>query len=151
MTASRSDGPGHRPRGWTELVSRGLGFALKLPIYAYRYSLKAFVGFHCRHLPTCSEYALEAIDRNGPWRGGWLTVSRLWRCRPGGTSGYDPVPDIAAERHTLAPWQYGRWRRVCCPDCAGAAGDQFAGNVASRAAASSEPSSRARSYQRRAS
>ena len=123
MTASRSDGPGHRPRGWTELVSRGLGFALKLPIHAYRYSLKAFVGFHCRHLPTCSEYALEAIDRNGPWRGGWLTVSRLWRCRPGGTSGYDPVPDIAAERHTLAPWQYGRWRRVCCPDCVGGAGD----------------------------
>lgn len=124
---------------------------LKLPIHAYRYSLKAFVGFHCRHLPTCSEYALEAIDRNGPWRGGWLTVSRLWRCRPGGTSGYDPVPDIAAEQHPLAPWRYGRWRRAGCPECAGAASDQFAGSVASRAAASSEPSSRARSYQRRAS
>jgi putative membrane protein insertion efficiency factor len=82
---------------------------LKLPIHVYRYSFKAFVGWHCRHLPTCSEYALKAIDRNGAWRGLWLTVSRLSRCRPGGTSGYDPVPDIRAERHILQPWRYGRW------------------------------------------
>lgn len=92
-----------------EAVSRAIGFLLKLPIHAYRLTFKALVGWHCRHLPTCSEYALEAIDRNGPWRGFWLMVSRLSRCRPGGSAGYDPVPDIRAERHPLAPWRYGRW------------------------------------------
>ena len=82
---------------------------LKAPIKLYRMTLKAFVGYRCRHMPSCSEYALEAIDRNGPWRGFWLMVSRLSRCRPWGTSGYDPVPDVRTSRHPLAPWRYGRW------------------------------------------
>ena len=43
----------------------------KAPVHAYRWTLKPLVGWECRHLPTCSEYALEAIDRNGAWRGGW--------------------------------------------------------------------------------
>lgn len=82
---------------------------LKLPIHAYRMTLKAFLGRNCRHLPTCSEYALASIDLNGPWRGFWLTVSRLSRCHPWGTHGYDPVPDIRHEHRGLLPWQYGRW------------------------------------------
>lgn len=82
----------------------------KLPIQVYRWSLKPFVGWHCRHMPTCSEYAIDAIDKNGAWKGSWLTVSRLCRCQPWGTSGYDPVPDISQEHHCLAPWRYGRWR-----------------------------------------
>ena len=83
---------------------------LKLPIVVYRYSLKPFVGHNCRHLPTCSEYALDAIDRNGAWRGFWLTLSRVLRCHPWGTSGFDPAPDIRTERHPFwAPWRYGRW------------------------------------------
>lgn len=83
---------------------------LKAPIHVYRWTLKPFVGMECRHSPSCSEYALEAIDKNGAWRGLWLTISRLSRCRPWGTCGYDPVPDIASQRHFLAPWRYGRWR-----------------------------------------
>lgn len=83
---------------------------LKAPIHVYRYTLSAFIGRHCRHLPTCSEYALQAIDTNGPWRGVWLTLARISRCHPWGSSGFDPVPDIRAERHRLAPWRYGRWR-----------------------------------------
>ena len=83
---------------------------LKAPIYLYRYTFKAFAGQNCRHWPTCSEYALQAIDTNGPWRGFWLMTSRLVRCGPGGTHGVDPVPDIKSERHTFAPWKYGRWR-----------------------------------------
>jgi hypothetical protein len=83
---------------------------LKALIYAYRYTLSAFIGRQCRHLPTCSEYALGAIDTNGAWRGFWLTLARVTRCRPGGSSGYDPVPDIRNVRHPLAPWRYGRWR-----------------------------------------
>ncbi len=83
---------------------------LKAPIHLYRWTLKPLIGWECRHLPTCSEYGLEAIDRNGAWRGFWLTTSRVCRCNPWGTSGYDPVPDIRAERHPVAPWRYGRWR-----------------------------------------
>lgn len=88
---------------------------LKGPIHLYRWTLKPFIGNQCRHLPSCSEYGLEAIERNGAWRGLWLTVSRLSRCRPGGTHGFDPVPDIRAARHPLAPWRYGLWRRVTPP------------------------------------
>ena len=47
----------------------------------------------CRFTPTCSQYALEAFARHGFWRGGWLTLARLLRCRPGCRHGYDPVPD----------------------------------------------------------
>jgi uncharacterized protein len=86
------------------------GVILKAPIHLYRWTLKPYVGWNCRHLPTCSDYALEAIDRNGPWRGFWLTISRLSRCHPYGTRGHDPVPDLSAEQHTFAPWRYGRWR-----------------------------------------
>ena len=87
------------------------GVCLKLPIYAYRYTLSTLIGQRCRHLPTCSEYALDAIDRNGAWRGFWLTVSRLLRCNPWGTSGFDPAPDIRDEHHPVwAAWRYGRWR-----------------------------------------
>lgn len=86
-----------------------LRLLVKAPIHLYRWTLKPFVGWQCRHLPTCSDYALTAIDTNGSWRGLWLTVSRLMRCHPWGTSGYDPVPDIRHEHHALMPWLYGRW------------------------------------------
>jgi putative membrane protein insertion efficiency factor len=82
----------------------------RAPIHAYRWTLKPLIGHECRHLPTCSEYGLEAIEVNGAWRGSWLTLARVCRCHPWGSSGFDPVPDIAAERHRLAPWRYGRWR-----------------------------------------
>ena len=85
------------------------GSLLKAPVHLYRWTLKPYVGWNCRHLPTCSEYALEAIDTNGAWRGFWLTVSRLSRCHPLGSRGHDPVPDIRSERHPFAPWRYGRW------------------------------------------
>ncbi|MFP3921712.1 MAG: membrane protein insertion efficiency factor YidD [Dichotomicrobium sp.] len=85
--------------------------ALKLPVYLYRYIVSPVIGPRCRHLPTCSEYALEAIETNGAWKGGWLTLSRLVRCHPWGTDGFDPVPDLRGERHIFAPWRYGRWTR----------------------------------------
>jgi hypothetical protein len=46
----------------------------------------------CRHVPSCSEYAREAVERHGAARGLWLALLRLTRCHPLGTSGYDPVP-----------------------------------------------------------
>jgi putative membrane protein insertion efficiency factor len=47
----------------------------------------------CRFHPTCSAYAAEAVRRHGAWRGARLTAARLWRCRPGGGGGDDPVPE----------------------------------------------------------
>jgi hypothetical protein len=47
----------------------------------------------CRFTPTCSHYAVDAFSRHGAWRGLGLTARRLGRCRPGGSSGYDPVPE----------------------------------------------------------
>ncbi|MGF1500406.1 MAG: membrane protein insertion efficiency factor YidD [Paracoccaceae bacterium] len=72
--------------------NRPLAWILALPIRAYRLVLSPWVGMHCRFRPTCSEYALEALARHGAWRGGWLTLRRLARCRPGADWGYDPVP-----------------------------------------------------------
>ena len=86
------------------LFGRGL-------IKAYRYTFSALVGFHCRHLPTCSQYADEALDRFGLWAGGWMALARLCRCHPWGTSGLDIVPQALPERsHWYLPWRYGRWR-----------------------------------------
>ena len=61
--------------------------------------LYVLVGPACRFQPTCSHYAFEAIERHGAARGAWLAVRRLARCRPGGGSGFDPVPD-ATPTHT---------------------------------------------------
>ena len=49
----------------------------------------------CRYLPTCSEYAVEAIETRGPAKGLWLSVKRLCRCHPFGSYGYDPVPELS--------------------------------------------------------
>jgi putative membrane protein insertion efficiency factor len=48
----------------------------------------------CRYTPTCSSYSVEAIQKHGPYKGGWLTLKRLISCHPWGGSGYDPVPEI---------------------------------------------------------
>jgi putative membrane protein insertion efficiency factor len=61
-------------------------------VHAYRLVLSPWMGFHCRFHPTCSAYALEALERHGAVRGGWLTLRRLGRCNPWGGSGVDEVP-----------------------------------------------------------
>lgn len=86
------------------LFGRGL-------IKVYRYTLSPLIGFECRHLPTCSDYADQALDRYGLWAGGWMTLARLLRCQPFGTSGLDFVPDTApAKARWYLPWRYARWR-----------------------------------------
>ncbi|HEX2656287.1 MAG TPA: membrane protein insertion efficiency factor YidD [Xanthobacteraceae bacterium] len=80
-------------------------------IKIYRLTLSPLVGFHCRHLPTCSEYSDEALDRFGLWVGGWMTLARLLRCQPFGTSGIDVVPEmLPPHARWYMPWRYGRWR-----------------------------------------
>ena len=59
---------------------------------AYKLTLSPLIGRQCRFLPTCSEYAADALISHGPWRGSALAARRLCRCHPWGGSGYDPVP-----------------------------------------------------------
>ena len=64
------------------------------PVRLYRLVFSPWVGFNCRYQPTCSAYALEALEKHGALKGSWLTLRRLVRCHPFGGNGYDPVPDV---------------------------------------------------------
>ena len=93
-----------------EQLPRQAGRAM---VWLYRHTLSPLVGYNCRHLPTCSVYADEAIGRFGLWSGGWMTLARLLRCQPFGTSGIDNVPATPpAGAQWYSPWKYGRWRSV---------------------------------------
>ncbi|MDP4801309.1 MAG: membrane protein insertion efficiency factor YidD [Burkholderiaceae bacterium] len=65
---------------------------LRSLIRLYQVCLRPLLGPRCRYEPTCSNYALEALDQHGLFRGGRLTAQRLCRCHPWGGSGWDPVP-----------------------------------------------------------
>jgi len=82
----------------------------RMMIWIYRHTLSPLVGFNCRHLPTCSLYGDEAIERFGLWGGGWMTLARLLRCQPWGTSGIDNVPLARpAGARWYVPWRFGRF------------------------------------------
>ena len=66
---------------------------LALPIKGYRLIFSPWVGRSCRFDPTCSAYALIALERHGALKGSWLTVRRILRCNPWGAHGVDDVPD----------------------------------------------------------
>ena len=61
-------------------------------IRAYQYALRPMLGSNCRFYPSCSDYAREAIERHGAWRGLWLAVRRVGKCHPYHPGGFDPVP-----------------------------------------------------------
>lgn len=106
MTAIKADAPGG-PRTLSQRIAVAV---LRAPITAYRWFVSPFLPATCRHVPSCSTYAEEAISRHGAWRGGWLTVSRLARCHSWGSQGLDPVPeDWPADHGLLSSWRYGRW------------------------------------------
>ena len=75
-------------------------YLVALPIHLYRYLIAPLTYPSCRYLPTCSEYALEALARHGALRGGWLAGRRVLACHPWGGAGYDPVPDPTAGMST---------------------------------------------------
>jgi uncharacterized protein len=68
-----------------------MGWLLIHFVYLYRATLGQFMGGRCRFTPTCSQYAVDAIEKYGPWRGSWKTIKRLGRCHPFGGRGYDPA------------------------------------------------------------
>ena len=69
-------------------------------IRVYQWTLSPVLGPRCRYLPTCSDYAREAIQLHGPAVGSWLALRRICRCHPLGGSGYDPVPARSHEPAT---------------------------------------------------
>jgi len=79
-------------RAVKSMIAKPVSALLVALIRIYQLTLSPWLGTNCRHLPTCSSYAIEAISRFGPLAGGWLALKRIGRCRPRGTSGYDPVP-----------------------------------------------------------
>jgi putative membrane protein insertion efficiency factor len=76
---------------WNAL-RKALAFLLLLPVYFYRACISPLTPPSCRFTPTCSQYAIEAIKKYGPFKGGWLALKRICRCHPWGGHGYDPVP-----------------------------------------------------------
>ena len=69
-----------------------LKWVLLLPILFYQRCISPFTPAACRFTPTCSQYAKEAIQKHGPFKGLYLAIRRILRCNPWGGSGYDPVP-----------------------------------------------------------
>ena len=65
---------------------------LILFVRTYQFFLSPLLPASCRYYPSCSTYAIEALERHGALRGGWLTLRRLGRCNPFRPGGYDPVP-----------------------------------------------------------
>ena len=78
-------------RVWNLFKAALSGMMLGL-IWLYRHLISPLLPPVCRYTPSCSQYAVEAIRKHGPFRGGWLAVKRILRCNPWGGSGYDPVP-----------------------------------------------------------
>jgi hypothetical protein len=58
----------------------------------YQYAISPFLGRRCRYFPSCSEYTVEAVQKHGAIKGGWLGAKRICRCHPWHPGGYDPVP-----------------------------------------------------------
>ena len=73
-------------------MKRVFSLLLIIPIKIYQTIISPLLGPSCRFTPTCSQYAVEAIQKYGPFKGSWLSFKRILKCHPWGGSGYDPVP-----------------------------------------------------------
>jgi uncharacterized protein len=71
---------------------------LSVLLRVYRYAVSPMLGARCRFEPSCSRYALEAIERRGALNGSWLALRRIARCHPWHPGGYDPVPGTRPEQ-----------------------------------------------------
>ena len=73
-------------------ISVAFSWLLILPIRFYQKCISPLMPSSCRFIPTCSQYAVEALRKHGPLKGMYLAIRRILRCHPWGGSGYDPVP-----------------------------------------------------------
>ena len=71
-----------------------INYFLIVPIKLYQILLSPLIGPSCRFTPTCSNYAIDAINKHGPFKGLWLAIKRISKCHPWGDSGHDPVPQF---------------------------------------------------------
>lgn len=83
------EGEAARPRS---VMLRVPSLALRLAIRGYQVAISPMLPPACRYYPTCSNYAIEAIEKHGALRGGWMAARRIGRCHPFSPGGYDPVP-----------------------------------------------------------
>ncbi len=89
-----------------ETVGRLPRLAAQGMVRLYQMLLSPFLGNQCRFHPSCSNYALEALDRYGAVKGGWLALRRLSRCHPYHPGGFDPVPGVPADSTEAEPKEY---------------------------------------------
>ena len=68
---------------------------------AYKWAISPWLPTSCRYVPSCSEYAMEAVERYGALRGTWMALARLLRCHPFAKSGFDPVARDQPHIHTI--------------------------------------------------
>lgn len=76
-----------------EIFARSIKKTVLAIIELYKFFISPILPPSCRHTPSCSDYCVNAIEKHGVLKGLFLGISRLLRCRPGGTSGHDPVPE----------------------------------------------------------
>ena len=69
-----------------------VSFIFRAIIIVYQKAFSPLLQPRCRYTPTCSQYGLEAITKYGPWKGGKLTIKRMFSCHPWGGHGHDPLP-----------------------------------------------------------
>lgn len=74
-----------------------VGQCLVVMVRIYQYTLSPLLGPRCRFWPSCSSYAIEAIQVHGPFKGSWMAAKRLVKCHPGSNGGMDPVPGGRSE------------------------------------------------------
>ena len=79
------------------ILARIPGILLAGLVRSYQLVISPVLAGSCRYHPTCSQYALDAIDAHGPLKGSWLAIRRVARCHPWGSSGFDPVPPGSAK------------------------------------------------------
>ncbi len=77
---------------WIPRLRKGVVFIFLLPIRFYQLAISPYLPSSCRHVPTCSNYSIEALRVHGLFVGLYLAFRRIIRCHPWGTEGYDPVP-----------------------------------------------------------
>jgi len=88
------------------IIKKALRYLLLGLVYLYRYGISPITPASCRHVPTCSQYMVEAVQKHGGIKGLKLSMNRLSRCHPWGTHGYDPVPQIVVRQYKRAPGKH---------------------------------------------